>query len=77
MQTKKTRNSTWLSIRPYAGWTAIAAAVATLAACSGGNDVPTYAATIRTTSYGVPHVVASSVEPDASGWVSVTVYPKA
>ncbi len=26
---------------------------------------------------GVAHVVASSVEPDASGWVSVTVYPKA
>lgn len=26
---------------------------------------------------GVPHVVAGSVEPDASGWASVTVYPKA
>ncbi len=26
---------------------------------------------------GVAHVVASSVEPDASGWVSVNVYPKA
>ena len=55
MQTHKTPRRVWLSMRPYAGWTAIAAAVATLAACSGGNDVPTYAATIRTTSYGVPH----------------------
>lgn len=26
---------------------------------------------------GVAHVVASSVEPDASGWVVVNVYPKA
>ena len=37
MQTHKTPRRVWLSMRPYAGWTAIAAAVATLAACSGGK----------------------------------------
>ena len=68
MQTHKTPRRVWLSMRPYAGWTAIAAAVATLAACSGGNDVPTYAATIRTTSYGVPHVVADNFKGAGYGY---------
>ena len=71
MQTHKTPRRVWHSVRPHArwaGWTAIAAAVATLAACSGGNDVPTYAATIRTTSYGVPHVVADNFKGAGYGY---------
>ena len=68
MQTTKKSRHPLQALRPYAGWTAIAAAVATLAACSGGSDGPTYAATIRTTSYGVPHVVADNFKGAGYGY---------
>ena len=68
MQTTKKSRHPLQALRPYAGWTAIAAAVAILAACSGGSDGPTYAATIRTTSYGVPHVVADNFKGAGYGY---------
>lgn len=45
------------------------AVAAILAACSSGDDpAPEYAATIRTTSYGVPHIVADNFKGAGFGY---------
>lgn len=45
------------------------AVAAILVACSSGDDpVPEYAATIRTTSYGVPHIVADNFKGAGFGY---------